>query len=1214
MKTPIQLLGILFALIVIPLGVFAQAPEKMSYQAVIRDANSTLIVSSPIGMQISILQGSATGSAVYEETHTTSTNANGLVTIEIGSGTVLSGNFSTIDWGNGPYFIQTETDPTGGSNYTISGTTQLMSVPYALHAKTAENITGTINENDPVFGSSVASGITTADTANWNNKLDAEVDGSVTNEIQVLSISNDTIFLSNGGFVTLPAAGPSDEIEDADSDTRVEVEATADDDTIRFTVAGTEYLRIGGHTIEPINTGHSVFIGQGAGANDDLSNNQNTYLGAQAGQANQDGDFNTAVGRMALMNDTSGSQNTALGSFSMFFNNGGERNTAVGGSALAGNSTGDENTAIGHGSLSSNQSGNANTAVGQDALFQTTGGNENTAVGQDAMRNNNGGSQNTAIGRSALLFTQGTLNTALGHEASQNTWTGDHNTVVGAGANRSSTGGSQNTIIGFEAGEGAASHTKSGNVMIGYQAGFNDTTDNKLYIENSNSATPLIYGDFANDTLRVNGTFSVIDGSQQAGRVLTSDAGGNATWMDNDSSNTNEIQGISISNDTIFLSNGGFVKLPANAGFDGQYSSLTGAPTNVSAFTNDAGYLTTEVDGSVTNEIQALSISNDTIYLSNGGFVQLPAGFDGQYSSLTGAPTNVSAFTNDAGYFNSSTLPEAQVDAFVANNGYLTVSDYQFLSISNDTIFLGNGGYVKLPAGFDGQYSSLTGAPTNVSAFTNDAGYLTTDTALTEAQVDAYVANNGYLTTEVDGSVTNELQALTISNDTIYLSNGGFVKLPVGSAVIGLADADSDTRIQVEESTDEDIIRFDMGGTEYFTMSNGRLATANTGRSVFIGELAGQNDDLSNNDNTFVGYRSGESNTTGNDNAAFGYWSLAANTTGTENSAVGELALAANTSGASNTAVGSAALTSNTVGGSNVAVGRSSLQSNVGGIQNTALGASALNTINGNYNVAVGSSALVSLASGTGNVGVGTNVDLYNTSGSQNTLLGHEAGRNTAYHAKSGNVFIGYQAGYSETSSNKLYIENSSSTSPLIYGDFSSDQLNFNGTVGIKTTASTYALQVGNSGDGTQARANAWNTFSDRRWKTDFAIIPAALEKLGQIHGYTYKWKDQSKDTTTQVGVIAQEIEEVLPQIVATDEEGYKSVDYSKLTALLIEGVKELDKEVDDLSQKIAKLEAENQELKVQANKNQEQKAAIEELQQQMQQLQMMLGAQSASH
>ncbi|NVN95765.1 MAG: hypothetical protein HXX18_10830 [Bacteroidetes bacterium] len=134
--------------------VWAQSPNKMSYQAVIRNASNNLVTNTAVAMQISILQGSASGTAVYVETQTPSTNANGLVSIEIGGGTVLSGNFSTINWANGPYFIKTETDPdgaTGGISYTISGTSQLLSVPYALHAKMADSISGGIIENDPIF-------------------------------------------------------------------------------------------------------------------------------------------------------------------------------------------------------------------------------------------------------------------------------------------------------------------------------------------------------------------------------------------------------------------------------------------------------------------------------------------------------------------------------------------------------------------------------------------------------------------------------------------------------------------------------------------------------------------------------------------------------------------------------------------------------------------------------------------------------------------------------------------------------------------------------------------------------------------------------------------------------------------------------------------------------------------------------------------------------
>ncbi len=131
---------------------------------------------------------------------------------------------------------------------------------------------------------------------------------------------------------------------------------------------------------------------------------------------------------------------------------------------------------------------------------------------------------------------------------------------------------------------------------------------------------------------------------------------------------------------------------------------------------------------------------------------------------------------------------------------------------------------------------------------------------------------------------------------------------------------------------------------------------------------------------------------------------------------------------------------------------------------------------------------------------------------------------------------------------------------------------NNTGYLGIGTTAPGYKLQVGENGDGSQARANAWNTFSDRRWKTDLSVITGALDKIEAINGYYYKWIDRP-DTTLQVGVIAQEIEAVLPEVVSTDAQGYKSVDYSKLTALLIQGMKEQQSEIELLQQEVKRID-----------------------------------------
>ena len=109
-----------------------QAPQKMSYQAVIRNSNDSLLISTPVSMRISLVQGTPSGTVVFSETQTATTNANGLVSLQIGMGTVVTGTFACIDWAAGPYYVKTETDLSGGTNYTIISSNELLSVPYAL--------------------------------------------------------------------------------------------------------------------------------------------------------------------------------------------------------------------------------------------------------------------------------------------------------------------------------------------------------------------------------------------------------------------------------------------------------------------------------------------------------------------------------------------------------------------------------------------------------------------------------------------------------------------------------------------------------------------------------------------------------------------------------------------------------------------------------------------------------------------------------------------------------------------------------------------------------------------------------------------------------------------------------------------------------------------------------------------------------------------------
>lgn len=127
--------GIYYIIItLISINSFGQIPQKMNYQMVVTNINNQILSNQNVGIKISVLQGSISGNAVYAETHALSTNNDGLVNFDIGAGTVIFGNFSTIDWMNGPYFLKSETDPLGGTNYSITATSELLSTPYSLFA------------------------------------------------------------------------------------------------------------------------------------------------------------------------------------------------------------------------------------------------------------------------------------------------------------------------------------------------------------------------------------------------------------------------------------------------------------------------------------------------------------------------------------------------------------------------------------------------------------------------------------------------------------------------------------------------------------------------------------------------------------------------------------------------------------------------------------------------------------------------------------------------------------------------------------------------------------------------------------------------------------------------------------------------------------------------------------------------------------------------
>jgi uncharacterized protein (TIGR02145 family) len=337
----------LLAIISITISILGQVPQKMSYQCVVRNSSGGLVTNQSVGIRISILQATTTGTVVYQETYNPNpqTNANGLLSIEIGGGLPIIGTFSTINWGSGPYFLKTETDPSGGTNYEIVGTSQLLSVPYAMYSRTAGNgFSGNYSDltNRPLLFDGTWAAITGKPTTiSGYGILDA-----------VMTTGNQTI----GGIKTF-----------------------------------TKDLSVNGLT-----------VGRGSGA---ISNN--AAFGNQSLFSNTTGDNNTAIGTQGLFSNSTGNNNTATGYAALYYNTTGYDNSANGYAALYTNTSGYQNTATGRDALGYNSTGRQNTATGYRANLNNTEGRGNTANGYQAGYTNTKGNNNVFLGYEAGYFESG---------------------------------------------------------------------------------------------------------------------------------------------------------------------------------------------------------------------------------------------------------------------------------------------------------------------------------------------------------------------------------------------------------------------------------------------------------------------------------------------------------------------------------------------------------------------------------------------------------------------------------------------------------------------------------------------------------------------------------------------------------------------------------------------------------------------------------------
>jgi len=714
----------------ISITTLGQAPQGFKYQAVVRDASNTILTDQLVGFQLSILEDSITGISIYSETFTPTSNAYGIINIEIGTGTTVD-DFSAIDWANNSYFLETAIDVNGGSSYVVMGTDQFKSVPYALHSKTVENDTDEqILSYDNVSGElTISNGNTitlpmTTGGDNWGSQA-AETDSTLLGDgtsASPLSVQGDftdnqdltgasltgtslQIDIENGTSTTVDLAPLQDGVDDADNDPTNEIELPVSGNTNDvLTWDGTEWIaqvNLGGADADwsidgsgNMSNSNSGTVSIGVDA---------TVNGVTVGQGNGNIPSNTALGETALYNNGTGAtfafhakNNTAVGFNALYSNTTGYSNTASGYSALNDNTTGYRNTAIGHRSLYSNTIGIYNTANGYDALYSNTEGSYNTSNGYYSLQSNTTGIQNTSSGYNSL----------------QANTTGDYNTSSGSWSLSYNTEGNSNTAIGRSALSGNT--TGNSNVAVGTKALFHNTEKSNL----------VAIGDSALFNNGVGATVSV--------QATRNTAVGSKTLYSNTTGAANTANG----HEALFSNTTGSNNT-ANGHKALQYNTTGGYNTANGDFA-----LRFNTEGQFNTAIGSSALQNNTTGNNN-----VAIGRNAGYNPDTG---NLNTFigynaTGVSGALNNATAIGA--NSSVSSDNTIQLGDAQITTVNTSGAL-------------------TTGAVTYPNTDGSSGQVLTTDGA----------GNLSFQTDNVDdldADPNNEIQTISRSGTTVTLSNGG---------------------------------------------------------------------------------------------------------------------------------------------------------------------------------------------------------------------------------------------------------------------------------------------------------------------------------------------------------------------------------------------------------------------------------------------------------
>ena len=529
-------------LISVALVCSAQVPQKFNYQPVVRDVQQGLVKDRDVGFRMSILEGSMDGSPVYEETHMAATNAYGVANLVVGEGSVISGSFTNIPWGEQNYFLKVEVDPTGGTAYEHVGTSQLISVPYALYSANLSSPTQrfTIQEDEghPVdsalFEVRNTEGQTVFAVYPEGTRiyiLDEDAKGrkggfavggysrntkGVTQEY--LRVTPDSIRIyfdeestkgRKGGFAIGGYSRSAKRTTDhyfmlkPDSAMFLMVSDYPDETASGALTVSTKTKNEGdendGTSLIKL-TRANYFIGHLAGSSI-TTGDQNCFIGFESGLNNTEGSQNTFLGLRSGWKNTSGHNNIFVGVDAGYDNTEGSLNTMVGFEAGQGNTTGNYNSFFGDHAGHQNKGGDLNTYYGAYSGEKIQSDGSNTFVGAYTGSEVTTGIQNVYIGMRAGSFVGSDFNTFVGaYAGSDEPENGGRNTFIGSDAGRSAKGemntfigqsagvlnsGSQNTCIGSNSGRDAAGMW---NTFVGENSGWFNRGNSNIFLGSGSGA------------------------------------------------------------------------------------------------------------------------------------------------------------------------------------------------------------------------------------------------------------------------------------------------------------------------------------------------------------------------------------------------------------------------------------------------------------------------------------------------------------------------------------------------------------------------------------------------------------------------------------------------------------------------------------------------------------------------------------------------------